>query len=283
MGCSRSKLQPVLELPAARGGDTGAAQHHDARNMLLRAAKDGNTTEIKRLLRAGGAPASAPASAPAPAVSLVNSRGMWDTPALVFACQYGRAAAALELLRHGADARLANARGGTALLYACVESTAADMAEVAVALIAAGAGVEAPPVRVYDSLIDRATQHTPLTAAASRLPAEAVVELAGAGAGVGAGVGAGAVAGAEASSSSGGGGSSSGAGTGSSGSGGGAGAGGEAASEIAPGCARTVAMAAPALALVRALLAAGADPAPLRALGWPERLITRVQVHAPAS
>ena len=274
MGCSRSKLQPVLELPAARGGDTGAAQHHDARNMLLRAAKDGNTTEIKRLLRAGGAPASAPASAPAPAVSLVNSRGMWDTPALVFACQYGRAAAALELLRHGADARLANARGGTALLYACVESTAADMAEVAVALIAAGAGVEAPPVRVYDSLIDRATQHTPLTAAASRLPAEAVVELAGAGAGVGAEA---------SSSSSGGGGSSSGAGTGSSGSGGGAGAGGEAASEIAPGCARTVAMAAPALALVRALLAAGADPAPLRALGWPERLITRVQVHAPAS
>ena len=142
--------------------------------MLLRAAKDGNVAEIKRLLREGGA--TAPAPAPAPAVSLVNSRGMWDTPALVFACQYGRAAAALELLRHGADARLANARGGTALLYACVESAAADMAEVAVALIAAGVDVEAPPVRVYDSLIDRATQHTPLTAAASRLSAEAVME-----------------------------------------------------------------------------------------------------------
>ena len=254
MGCSRSKLQPVLELPAAQGGDAGAAQHHDARNVLLRAAKDGNVAEIKRLLREGGATAPAPAPAPAPAVSLVNSRGMWDTPALVFACQYGRAAAALELLRHGADARLANARGGTALLYACVESAAADMAEVAVALIAAGVDVEAPPVRVYDSLIDRATQHTPLTAAASRLSAEAVMELAGADAGAGA--------------------SSSGAG---------GGAGGEAAHDRDPGCAPAVAATAPALALVRALLAAGADPAPLRALGWPVRLITRVQVHAPAS
>lgn len=110
------------------------------------AAKDGSEVAVAALLREGAD---------------VDARGMWDSTALICACQYRHESIALLLLNNGANVDLLNERGCTALLHCAVEG----LLQATRALIAAGAEVNTPRAVVYNSVTDCNMLLTPLLAA----------------------------------------------------------------------------------------------------------------------
>lgn len=108
----------------------------------------------------------------------INYRGMWDNTPLMSACQYKHEACALALVAAGADVNALNERGNTALLHAALEGLPAVVA----ALLAAGAQPNVCASVVYNGQADANQPLTPLGAACINGHVEVVAALVDAGA-----------------------------------------------------------------------------------------------------
>lgn len=109
---------------------------------LIASAKLGDLNGVVKALEAGAD---------------LETRGMWDSTALVAACQHGHVHVAEALLDRGANGAARNSRGATPLLFACIHG----WTSLAERLGPAVSG------RVYNPATDATEELAPLVAAAS--------------------------------------------------------------------------------------------------------------------
>lgn len=93
----------------------------------------------------------------------VNMKGMWGSTPLITALQYGHSNLARLLLDvPGIDANHLNEKGAGALLFACMDNNI----ELVILLLARGVNISpSPAISIYNALLDRNMQCTPMSAA----------------------------------------------------------------------------------------------------------------------
>lgn len=157
------------QAPRAQGGAP-----RKSKPSLIKAVKDGNVAVVEELLREG---------------CDVEQLGMWDNTPLLAACSYGRAEAALVLLRHGVNIRAQNEHGATAMHYAAVEGCL-GVVEALIAHARDGGNealkalVDPGAAKVYNRHLDAYALRTPLGCAAESGFADLAATLLAAGAAV---------------------------------------------------------------------------------------------------
>mmetsp|Transcript_11800 Transcript_11800/g.11866 ORF Transcript_11800/g.11866 Transcript_11800/m.11866 type:complete len:507 (+) Transcript_11800:47-1567(+) len=130
---------------------------------LMAAIKKGDLNAFKNLVD-GGAD--------------VNAQGMWSNTPLIVACQYGKDAIALEILKMSwVDVNHVNEKGGTAILFACLEG----FSEIVQKLILLEANIHIPVATIYNSMTDQTVPCTPFSIAISNGHLECVQALISAG------------------------------------------------------------------------------------------------------